>query len=371
MTSIVFDSQIFALQQFGGISRYVCALAEQLVKRDGVDAQIWAPLHLNQYLRALKASANVAVRGLYLPAIPRLGRALTSLNKVLFPFCTMGRRPDIVHETYFSATPPYTARAARVLTVYDLIHERFPQSFLPSDPVINNRKLAIARADHLICISESTRRDLLEIYQVPASKVSVTYLGYDTLPPSSLKASSIVGFKPYLLYVGSRHGYKNFDGLLAAFAVSRARQEGIRIICFGGGALTATEKILMQKHQMQAHELMQVGGNDQRLAALYAGAVALVYPSKYEGFGIPPLEAMSLGCPVICSNTSSIPEVVGQSGAYFDPHVVESIQQALDHVLLSPTRLKELSLLGNARVHHFSWERCAEQTLTVYRKVLA
>jgi len=370
VTSIVFDSQIFALQQFGGISRYVCALAEHLVKRDGVDAQIWAPLHLNQYLRALKASANVAVRGLYLPAIPRLGQGLAALNQALFPVCSMGRCPDIVHETYYSATPLYKGRAARVLTVYDLIHERFPQSFLPSDPVIKNRKAAIERADHLICISESTRRDLLETYQMPESKVSVTYLGYDALPASSLKASALVGVRPYLLYVGGRHGYKNFDGLLAAYARCRARQEGVRIVCFGGGVLTATEKISMRKHQLQEDEVVQVGGTDERLGALYAGAVALVYPSKYEGFGIPPLEAMSLGCPVICSNTSSIPEVVGSAGAYFDPNAVESIQQTLDQVLLSPTRKKELSVLGNTQVRLFSWARCATQTLAVYRKLV-
>jgi len=369
VTSIVFDSQIFALQPFGGISRYVCALAEQLVKRDGVDAQIWAPLHLNHYLRALKASANVAVRGMYFPSIPRLAGSLTALNQVLFPLYASGQHLDIVHETYFSANPPYKGRAARVLTVYDLIHERFPQSFLPSDSVIKNRKKAIERADHLICISESTRRDLIETYQVPESKVSMTYLGYDTLPLSSLKATSLVGVRPYLLYVGSRHGYKNFDGLLAAYANSQARREGVRIVCFGGGNLTVNEQFLIQKYQFSIDEVVQVGGTDERLAALYAGAAALVYPSKYEGFGIPPLEAMALGCPVICSNTSSIPEVVGSAGAYFDPNAVESIQQALDQVLLSPTRQRELCMLGNAQVSLFSWGLCATQTLAIYRKL--
>ncbi len=371
MTRIVFDSQIFSLQQFGGISRYVCALAEQLVEHDGVDAQICAPLHINQYLRALKTSGNVAVRGLYIPSIPRLGQSLSVLNQALFPICAMGQRTDVIHETYFSGTPLYRARAARVLTVYDLIHERFPQSFLPNDPVAHNRAQAIRRADHLICISESTRRDLLETYQVPESKVSVTYLGYDTLPLSSLSASSLVGVRPYLLYVGSRHGYKNFDGLLEAYARSQARREGVRIVCFGGGPLTATERSLIQRYQLHRNDVAHVSGTDERLAALYAGAVAFVYPSKYEGFGIPPLEAMSLGCPVICSHTSSIPEVVGQAGAYFDPNLVESMQQTIDQVLLSPTRQKELSTLGNAQVSLFSWKRCAAQTLAVYRELEA
>ena len=309
------------------------------------------------------------MRGTYLPPIPRLGQVLSVVNQALFPLVGMGRRPDVIHETYYAAKPVYKGRAARVLTVYDLIHERFPQSFLPGDPVAHNRAKAILRADHLICISESTRRDLLETYQVPESKVSVTYLGYYALPMSSLNASSLVGVRPYLLYVGSRHGYKNFDGLLAAYAQSRTRQEGVRIVCFGGGPLSATERSLINKYQLHADDVAHVSGTDERLAALYAGAVAFVYPSKYEGFGIPPLEAMSLGCPVVCSNSSSIPEVVGNAGAYFDPNSVESIQQTLDQVLLSPTRQNELTTLGHARVRAFSWARCAGQTLDVYRKL--
>ena len=371
MTRIVFDSQIFALQQFGGISRYICALAEQLVENPGVQVQILAPLYVNQYLRELKASRAGLVHGIYMPAPPKFGQWVANFSNLLFSLFAYGAKPDIVHETYYSGTPTYRGNTVRVLTVYDLIHEKFPKSFLSSDPIARNRAQAIQRADHIICISESTRRDLIETYHVPDSKVSVTYLGYDALSASGLVASDLVGLKPYLLYVGSRHGYKNFDGLVKAFAASPLLQAGTRIVCFGGGTLTAAERALLAEHRLSADHVLQIGGNDERLAALYQGALAFVYPSKYEGFGIPPLEAMSLGCPVVCGNTSSIPEVVANAGEYFDPNDTESMRHAIESVVQSPARRQELVALGGARVHAFSWARCAAETLAIYRKLAA
>lgn len=367
---IVFDSQIFSLQRFGGISRYICALAEQLDQKPHVDVKILAPLYVNQYLRELKTSRVGMVRGAYIPPLPKFGKWVADVSNLLFSLTAHGAHPDIVHETYFSSDPTYRGNAARVLTVYDLIHEKFPQSFLPGDQIAKNRAKAIERADHIICISESTRRDLIDIYRVPEAKVSVTYLGYDKLSSSGLFVSDLVGSKPYLLYVGSRHGYKNFDGLIEAFALSPALRSATRIVCFGGGTLTGAERAYLARLGLSADDVVQISGNDDRLAALYKGASAFIYPSKYEGFGIPPLEAMSLGCPVVCSNTSSIPEVVGDAGAYFDPHDVSSMRQAIESVLHSPARRSELVGLGADRVHAFSWDRCATETLAIYRKLV-
>lgn len=371
MTNIVFDAQIFSLQQFGGISRYICALAEELSDQPGVHVQVLAPLSINQYLRDLQSRRAGLVRGMPVRALPKVGQYVAHASNLLFSLMAPGAKPDIVHETYYAAKPSYKGSAARVLTVYDLIHEKFPQSFSPNDPIAHNRAQAIQRADHIICISESTRRDLIEIYRVPEAKVSVTYLGYDTLSASAQDALALVGDKPYLLYVGSRHGYKNFEGLLAAYAASSALRAGTRIVCFGGGALTGAERALMAQHHLAADDVVQIGGNDGRLAALYQGASAFVYPSQYEGFGIPPLEAMSLDCPVVCSNTSSIPEVVGNAGAYFDPQDTDSMRCAIEEVLQSATRRQELLARGRARLAVFSWSRCAAETLAVYRKLVA
>jgi glycosyltransferase involved in cell wall biosynthesis len=336
-----------------------------------VEVKILAPLYVNQYLRELKTSHSGIVQGIYIHPLPRLGHWVANASNLLFSLTATGSKPDIVHETYYSSKPSYKGHAARILTVYDLIHEKFPESFLPDDPIAKNRAMAIRRADHIICISESTRRDLIDIYQVPTNKISVTYLGYDSMSASNLVAATLVGSKPYVLYVGSRHGYKNFDGLVKAFAGSAVLRAGARIVCFGGGALGMAERTLLADKKLSADDVVQIGGSDERLAALYQGAIAFVYPSKYEGFGIPPLEAMSLGCPVVCSNTSSIPEVVGNAGTYFDPNDTDSMRQAIESVVQSPDRQKELVALGNTRVHAFSWGRCASETLAVYRKLAA
>jgi glycosyltransferase involved in cell wall biosynthesis len=252
-----------------------------------------------------------------------------------------------------------------------MIHERYPGSFAADDPTARMKALAVHRADHIFCISESTRRDLLETHQLSEDRVSVTYLGYDTLPISGSGAIGLVGSMPYLLYVGGRHGYKNFEGLVRAFASSGWLRSNLRIICFGSTGFSQAERTLIASLGLPEFQVIQLGGGDDLLGALYKNAAAFVYPSKYEGFGIPPLEAMSLDCPVICSNVSSIPEVVGEAGEYFDPHNVESIRASIERVLQSPTRQQELIVQGRFRRELFSWRRCAQETLKIYRRLTA
>lgn len=363
---VAFDTQIFVEQEFGGISRYFCALAAELARLPDAEVKIVAPLHVNGYLKEL--DRDIAV-GYCVPRLPKTGRLVKALSSALFPLIARSMRPDIVHETYYSPSPTYRGKVSHVLTVYDMIHERFPGSFPLKDPVTAYKASAVHRVDHIFCISENTRRDLLEIHNLSEDRISVTYLGYDALEASSLTAAKLVGDSPYLLHVGSRQGYKNFDGLLRAYATSNWLNTNFRLVCFGGGAFSSTEKGLIAELGLSDAQVVQLGGSDDRLAALYSGAAAFVYPSKYEGFGIPPLEAMSLDCPVICSNTSSIPEVVGEAGEYFNPADTDSIREALERVLQSGARRTELVESGRARCKLFSWERCAQETMAVYGRL--
>lgn len=365
---IVYDSQIFAEQEFGGISRYFCALASQMAQFPDVKARIVAPLHINGYLK--NVDRDIAV-GVHVRRLPKTGRIIKALSAALFRPVASLMRPDIVHETYYAERPSYPGPVPHVLTVYDMIHERFPESFGTGDPVARLKECAVKRADHIFCISENTRRDLLDIHHLPEDRVTVTYLGYDALPLSGLRAEALVGAAPFILHVAGRHGYKNFEGLVRAFAASAWLKDNFRIVCFGAGTFSATERSLLQRLGLSDAKVVHVGGGDDRLAALYKGAAAFVYPSKYEGFGIPPLEAMSLDCPVICSNTSSIPEVVGDAGEYFDPYDLESIRTAIERVLQSSARRTELISIGRSRCKQFTWERCAQETLDVYRRLAA
>lgn len=363
---VIYDSQIFSQQEFGGISRYICALASQLSQVPGVDAKIVAPLHVNQYL---KNAASDLVTGVYVHRLPNTARIIKVMSAALCRPVSRMMHPDLVHETYYAERPECRSTVPHVLTVHDMIEEKFPESFGTGYPVAQLKKLAVNRSDHIFCNSENTRRDLQEMYSLDDNCLTVTYLGYDALHRSGIQSQDLIGGAPFILYVGGRHGYKNFDGLLRAFAASSWLKENFRLICFGGGALSRIEQSLITGLGLSAMQVIHVSGSDDRLAALYTGAAAFVYPSKYEGFGIPPLEAMSLDCPVICSNTSSIPEVVGDAGEYFYPFDQDSIRVAIERVLQSSHRREELVSLGRQRCKLFSWERCAQETLAVYRRL--
>ena len=252
-----------------------------------------------------------------------------------------------------------------------MIHEKFASSFPHADKTARYKALAAARADHVICISESTRRDAIEILGLPSEKTSVVYLGFDLMTTAGARAEEPVlsAREPYLLYVGNRGGYKNFLRLLEVCGGSPQLKAGYTLICFGGGAFHEDELKTMHRLGLDRGQVTQIGGEDQVLATLYKHAVALIFPSLYEGFGIPPLEAMSYDCPVVCSNTSSIPEVVGEAGEYFDPADTESMCAAIERVVMSESHRQSLIAKGRARLKCFSWDRCAAETLDIYRKL--
>lgn len=354
------------MQEYGGISRYICSLAEHLTDIEGVAVDIVAPFYINAYLEKLPKGI---VSGIRVPKIPKLGRVVHGCSLWLAHRGIAKLAPQIVHETYYAASPAAPKNARAVVTVYDMIHERFPSMFSQHDRTSEWKRLTTQRVDRIICISESTRNDLLEFFDLPEDKVSVVHLGFDRLTPTSLDVDS--QNKPYLLYVGQRTGYKNFEGLVRAYAGSSWLSDNFNIVCFGGGAFSDNEKQLLATLKISDKQLMQLNGGDVKLAKAYRDAALFVYPSLYEGFGIPPLEAMSLDCPVVCSRTSSIPEVAGDAAEYFDPLDPESIRSSIEKVLQSPERRSELIALGRFRCELFSWERCARETLELYRRLAA
>ncbi len=361
---IAFDSQIFTMQQYGGISRYIGSLAAQLADIEGVQARIIAPFYINAYLEKLPKEI---VSGIKIPQIPKTGTAFHRSGLWLARRAIARFAPQIVHETYYNRTPVAPQGTRTVVTVYDMIHERFSAAFSQHDRTSECKRMATQRADHIICISESTRKDLLELFDLPEDKVSVVYLGFDRLLPTIPETDKK---KPYLLYVGCRKRYKNFEGFLRAYAGSQWMHENFDVVCFGGGAFSSNEKKLFDDLKLADNQVIQINGSDSELANFYCSAALFVYPSLYEGFGIPPLEAMSLGCPVACSNNSSIPEVVGDAAEYFDPKDTESMRIAMERVLNSTARRAELINYGQVRCAQFSWERCAEETLAVYRSLM-
>jgi glycosyltransferase involved in cell wall biosynthesis len=368
---VMFDPQIFCHQRFGGISRYVCNIALEMQRMAGVRPLIVAPFHFNEYLDQLPRSL---VRGRRLRWLEGLTAVAYGLSVLPGKLAARGFKPDVLHNTYyFPIKPPSGTRG--ILTVYDMIHEKYPEYFAASPFITRIKAASVAAADHVICISESTRRDLLASYDVPEERVSVTHLGFDPLG-SLLTGESSGAFKvrvldadaPYLLYVGSRVNYKNFRGLLDAYAASASLRGNFFLLCFGGGDFTAAERDAISKAGVDGR-VRYLGGSDAVLAACYAHASLFVCPSLCEGFGIPVLEAMSLECPVACSNSSSLPEVVGDAAKQFDPLDRDSIRSALESVLDSPSSAAALKERGRIRSQLFSWRSCAENTVDIYRRV--
>ena len=365
---IAFDQQVFLLQEYGGISRYLCSLVRELATMPAITAQVFAPLHVNRNLAGL---GNELSRGRALSRLPpKLLRPVMFASKVMARREMARFKPDIVHETYYCEDDFRPNGARRVLTVYDLIHERYPDLFVNSEGTTRPKRVAANRVDHVICISESTRRDLVSYCGVAEEKTSVVYLGVDVDFVQAVTPSRQYHPRPFLLYVGARGGYKNFERFVRAFALSPRLRQEFDLLCFGGGQLQTAERQMIADAGLGPDQVVQMGGGDEILAALYQQAAAFVYPSLYEGFGIPPLEAMAVGCPVICSNSSSLPEVVGDAAESFDPLDEEAMLAAMEAVLASPSRRSALVAAGQTRYQQFSWEKCARETEAIYRKLL-
>lgn len=365
---IALDYQAFTMQTYGGISRYFARLAQEYLSA-GDQVKIFAPLYVNAYLTALPSEC---IKGKRLDKFPhKTTRAFNLYNRLISRKAVDQWQPNIVHETYYSRHCSTSKNYPTVITVHDMIHELFRQDFSKWDKTAETKKIAIDRADHVICVSENTKKDLINLLDTPAYKISVVRHGFDKLESNdySVHSQKIIS-KPFLLYVGSRVGYKNFTKFLKAVAASHQMKSDFDVFAFGGGKFNTTELALIANLGFSENQVKQISGDDTLLGHYYAKARTFVYPSLYEGFGIPPLEAMAHNCPVVSSNTSSMPEVIGKAGEYFNPTSTEEMQHAIESVVYSDSRIAELKALGIERLANFSWAKCAAETCAVYRTIM-
>jgi glycosyltransferase involved in cell wall biosynthesis len=294
------------------------------------------------------------------------GRIARGFDSCFSRVLSSAYRPDIVHETFYSRNRTSTSSAKTIITVYDLFQEIYQADSPETNKTIDIRKAAFRRADHLICISESTRTDLIRLYEVDADKVSVIHLASSLTAPVDPVVA--VG-EPFFLYVGYRFTHKNFYGLLAAFAESLVFKTH-KLVCCGDRFNEEEQKRIKELGIPRDRIVLVDRGDDDLLSRYYASAEAFVCPSLYEGFGIPLLEAMECACPIICSNAGSIPEVAGDAAIYFDPKDIHSISNAMLRVAQSPRERSELIMKGKVRAKQFSWDICAQQTYSVYARLL-
>jgi glycosyltransferase involved in cell wall biosynthesis len=363
---IAVDHQVTSLQDAGGMSRYHYELARHLGGRVGVSVELLLGGQSSVLPFAELRGEGVRVanwKSRLGPGYPRY--AMNALWTAAF--APARGRYDVYHASYQRWEPAIRHRAL-VATQHDATQERFPHLF-PNAAAIRARKRRLyERADLILCVSESARRDLMEIYRVEETRTRVVHHGVTPVAEAAGGLDDGDG-RPYLLYVGSRSAYKNFLALLRAVAGTAAAGE-TRLVAAGGGAWSDAERALIAEYRLASRVRVLPRVDDAKLAQLYRGAALFVYPSLYEGFGLPPLEAMSAGCPVLVSRTSSLPEICGDAAHYFDPETKESLVGELER-LLGDTALRHSKIdAGRAWAGRYTWEAAAAGTFAAYRDAL-
>ncbi|TGK24543.1 glycosyltransferase family 1 protein [Leptospira yasudae] len=385
---ILYDHQIFSMQNYGGISRYFYELMTRIRRTPGMELEHSVLYSSNEYLKDRELFPlekkygfndflpSIRFRGMY-----RIFRFLQYLGLIPFPErkmnCLIENKIkhldfDVFHPTYYS---PYFLKSLSkrkkpfVLTVYDLIHEKFPQYFSDAKEVIQNKKSLIEKADLIIAISESTKRDLLTFYNISENKVKVVHLGA-SLAENSFIESIAVSSDRYILFTGNRAHYKNFIFFLRSISSLFQRFTDVFLYCAGGGSFTSEEVSIFEELNLENRIRHVSFENDEGLATYYKNALLFVFPSQYEGFGIPLLEAFSCGCPVACSDTSSFPEVAGDAAFYFNPNDSESIYNSVSEAIENEDLRKQKISNGKIQIQKFSWNRAAVETLQFYYDVI-
>jgi len=351
----MFDDQIFLSQVRGGISRYFVELIREFSADATHGVDVVMPWRWIRNRHALEAGLG---RALPLPGRSRLLR----LANRTFP--RRSARPEVEHRTFYMRR--YLARrsaAPTVVTVYDMIPELFPELFPFGNPHQMKREF-VQEADAVICISERTRTDLLQVYGSIQSPIIVTPLGVGSqFRPGAYQQPWLP--QKYVLFVGDRHGYKDFPVALESFAEIAHQHDGLRLVLVGGGVLSEREKALAS--QWGVRDLVtQCDVRDADLPGVYARAQAFVFPSQYEGFGLPTVEAMASGTPVILADSSALPEVGGDAALYFPPGDAAALAALLSQVLGDPAFRKDRINDGRARASAYTWHRTATGTAAAY-----
>lgn len=358
---VLYDDQIFSYQTFGGISRYFC----EIIKNIRVKYDISVRYSNNYYLIENKL-------GKHRIPVPKF-----IFNRYQDSFIRKNARfsrrklsthtPYLFHPTYYDPYfLDYIGNNPYVITVHDMIYEKFPQYFSNAETIINQKREIITKANRIISISEHTKKDIMDLLNVPAHKIDVIYHGTNMIKSQRLKLGLP---QKYLLFVGDRWSYKNFNRFILAFAKLAKDDKELFTVCTGR-PFNNTEIDLFKQLNIE-NKVLLFKASDAAMSELYNKAQLFVFPSLYEGFGIPILEAFANNCPVALSKASCFPEIAGDAVAYFDPYSVDSIIHTIKSVIYDNSEQNKLIYEGEKRLQLYSWEKAARQTEETYKKTLS
>jgi len=372
---VFFDGQVFSFQKYGGISRIFFELMQSFAQTQRIEQILYKGIYIDRYpfkkewFKRYYGFRRPTTRGMRF-TIP-IDNFIRPLHDVAVELAyTANASSDLIyHSTYYRT--PKRHRGPVVVHAYDMIHELYNGD----SKTILTKKKAFKAADLIIAISQSTKKDLCRLYSIDPSMIVVAYPGISKVFRSwnsdrmrNAKAERNDG-RPYMLYVGSRGWYKNFDLLLKVF-IDCGYFHDFDLILVGGGRALSIQQQEAVSRTGKENWLKHKFCDDIELASLYGNAATFICTSQYEGFGIPLVEAMACGCPVVAPNTSSIPEVVGDAALLFDPENPEDLKRQIDRTINDRALSMSLIEKGRLRAQRFSWEAMADAVYEGYTRVI-
>ena len=380
---VLYDHQAFTFQRFGGVSKCFCELISNM------------PADISTEI-AVKESENVHLMESHLCPLIKMPKLNHSKWKKMFPFKGSGiiyrilmrlglistqetvnkhyaiqklkeQHFDVFHPTFFdSYFLKYIGNKPWVITVHDMMPELFPDYFNQNDEQIQFKRKYLNKASAIVAVSEQTKKDIVRLLNIPAEKITVIYHGGPKR--EAVNNPSIVD-SLYILYVGTRNAYKNFPQTLKDFAAFHNKHSEVKMVCTGGG-FTADERKMIEDLKVK-DAVLHIPASGFEMKILYAHALAFVYPSLYEGFGMPILEAFAYGCPVLLNNKSSFPEIASDAGIYFESEPGKSnLPEVLERFFsINNQERKRIISKGYKRLEFFSWDMSVKKLINLYKVV--
>lgn len=381
---ILYDFQAFNNQQYGGVSRFFCELLYYFHKTNLVDFEIGLASTKNIYFQKRSALLDHRVASvektmtdltpifkarhfmMWLNFISNM-RILNRDKKITIDAIEKGKF-DIFHPTYYDPYfLPYIHKKPFVLTVYDCLHERFPEFVVTGDKTAENKRLLISKARKIIAISQETKKDLMYFYNIADKKIEVVPLAPMLIPEENPPSQRMPSFQ-YLMYVGNRGGYKNFNTFIDK-VTKVLKKKDLHIVCAGSDPFDPTEAGHFSRLGIGSRIHHVPIKNDQILCTLYKKAIAMVVPSITDGFSLPILEAFCNKCPVLANDSGINREIAGAAALYFHVDYSTSTCRAIESIFNSKTTRDTYIKYGEKRVRNFSLKKCAYKTYEVYKSI--
>lgn len=361
MLRILFDHEIFSEQRYGGISRYFKYVMDGISATDDIVYKLGIISSDNQYIRNEKHLLRNPTFNFFSSKRKELKRNNSYCTRLV-----KENNFSVLHPTYFN---PYLLKYLKkplVLTVHDMTYEALPHLFPESDPTPYFKRLMMQKADVVIAISEATKQDILKYTNIKEAKITVIHHGIDANLNNYQEVNGLP--KDYILFVGGRWHYKNFFLLIDAFEMLSADYPKLKLVLAGGGELGfgETEYILRKK---LTDKVIYYSPNDGQLNTLYKNATCFVYPSRYEGFGLPILEAFKNNCPVVLSDINCFKEVAGDAALYFSATDSQEMITQIKTIINNQKLSRELVIAGRKQLELFGLDKCIDKTIAVYRSL--